>query len=169
MSEDQNTNNTELTLKRIGIFLKEKGLSVQPLPESSDVVETILIDKTNLLQACQILKDDKDMVFDLLISVSAVDRIEEKVFELVYHLFSTKYHHKVILKVKIDRDKPSVHTVSTVWITADWHERETYDLMGIEFENHPNLTRLLMPSDWKGHPLRKDYVQDDERLIWNER
>lgn len=169
MSSEENTHNTELTLKRIGIFLKEKGLNVKPLPESSDVVETILIDKKDIVQASQLLKDDKDMVFDLLLSVSAVDRLDDGLFESVYHLFSSQYHHKVVLKVYMPRNKPVIPSVSSVWITADWHERECFDMMGIEYTNHPNLQRILMPADWKGYPLRKDYVQDDERLIWNER
>lgn len=169
MSDEQNTNNTELTLQRIGIFLKEKGIKVQPLPLATDVVETILVNKKDIVQAGQILKNDKDMAFDLLLSVSAVDKLEENVFESVYHLFSTQYHHKVVLKVSVPRNKPVIPSVSSVWITADWHERECFDLMGIEYENHPNLKRILMPEDWKGYPLRKDYVQDDERLVWNER
>lgn len=169
MSNNENTNETPLTLKRMGVFLKEKGFSPEPLPEATDVVETLLINKKQLLSVMKTLKSEKDAQFDLLMSVSGVDKINNNIMEVVYHLFSTSYHHKLVVKVQLDRNKPSLPTVCEIWETANWHERETFDLMGIEFEGHPDLKRLLMPADWKGHPLRKDYIQDDERLIWNKR
>lgn len=167
MSNDDNS--TPLTLKKIGLFLKENGVCVQPLQESANVVETFLIETKQLIKACELLKNNKDMKFDLLVSISGVDKPDENIIESVYHLFSTEYHHKVVVKVKAPRDNPVVPSVTNIWITADWHERETFDLLGIKYDNHPNMKRLLMPDDWIGYPLRKDYIENDERLIWNKR
>lgn len=170
MTEDQNIQQPEpLTLKRVGLFLKEKGITVKPLPESTDVVETIQVEKKDLLKVSRLLKEDKDTLFDLLISVSAVDKIDEGLLESVYHLFSTKYYHMLVMKVQTSKEKPSIPSVVSIWTTADWHERESYDLMGITYDGHPDLKRILMPADWIGYPLRKDYTMNDERLVWNER
>ncbi len=170
MSDEQNKNQTEpLTLKRFGVFLREKGIHVEPLPEATNTVETVLLNKKELLQASRLLKDDKSCLFDLLVSVSAVDKIKDNLFESIYHLYSTSYHHMLVLKVQVPRERPELPSVSSIWKTADWHEREAYDLMGITYTDHPDLQRILLPADWKGYPLRKDYVLDDERLIWNER
>jgi NADH-quinone oxidoreductase subunit C len=76
---------------------------------------------------------------------------------VVYHLYNIKTHERLRLKVPVEEKAPQVDTVSGVWATANWHERECWDLMGISFNNHPDLRRILMPEDWQGHPLRKDY------------
>jgi NADH-quinone oxidoreductase subunit C len=115
------------------------------------------------LRAGEVLRDQAD--FDLLLSCSGVDWKDR--LESVYHLYSTKTHKYVALKVTAENEhSPSL---TPVWPAADWHERETYDLVGIHYDGHPNLTRILMPIDWLGHPLRKDYKVDDPRLVWNER
>lgn len=168
MSEEH-INTPEYSLKRFGIILKEHGCDVSPLKESSDSVEAILVQPENLLKICTELKNRKECLFDFLISISAVDKIKEDKIELVYHLFSTNHLHKLTLKTQLKRTNPVVDSVCDIWITADWHEREAYDLMGVLFFNHPNLTRILMPIDWIGHPLRKDYELKDERLKWNTR
>ena len=78
---------------------------------------------------------------------------------MVYHLRSTIHHHEMVLKAKIDdRENPEVVTLSHIWRTAEYHEREVYDLFGVKFENHPDLRRILLDEDWKGYPMRKDYV-----------
>jgi NADH-quinone oxidoreductase subunit C len=84
--------------------------------------------------------------------------------DLVYHLTSIPFEKSVILKVQIDRmlgDKDKIDSVSSVWRTADWHEREIYDFFGVKFNNHPDLRRILLPADWEGHPLRKDYQEQE--------
>ena len=78
-------------------------------------------------------------------------------FEVVYNLISTVFCHRIRLKVRLSEDDPRIDTVSPVWQTANWHERETFDLMGIKFDGHPDLRRILLPEDWEGHPLRKEY------------
>ena len=108
---------------------------------------------------CEQLKNDPDLSFDYLFCVTAVDRPEA--FKMVYHFQSTTHGHEMVIKVKIeDKENPKVDTVCDIWATAELHEREAYDLMGIEFNNHPDLRRLFLTDDWVGFPLRKDYVDE---------
>jgi len=86
------------------------------------------------------------------------DRVGEGDFGVAYHLFSHDLRHKFTMRVRVPRDVAAVPTVSNIWSTANWHEREAWDLVGIRFEGHPNLRRMLLDDDWVGHPLRKDYV-----------
>ncbi|HHE55274.1 MAG TPA: NADH-quinone oxidoreductase subunit C [Caldithrix abyssi] len=110
-------------------------------------------DKTN--EIAQFLRDEEDLQFDYLMCLSGLDLGEN--LGVVYHLYSMKLKHKIVLKTEVSKEKPDVHTVANIWRTADWHEREAYDLLGINFVNHPDLRRILLPDDWEGHPLRKDY------------
>lgn len=128
-----------------------------------------------LVEVCQYLKHEPDLKFELLNCITAVDYYEPDPkkaakagfaphLELVYHLSSVSKKHSLVLKVMLPRWKgdvpgqlPEVPSVSGVWRTADWHEREVYDLSGVYFVGHPHLRRILCPEDWEGHPLRKDY------------
>lgn len=150
---------------RYGQLLMANGFSPTALGKDATGIEIIELKSVELRDACRFLRDSSASQFDLLVSVSGVDWKDR--LEAVYHLYSTKTFDKVALKATaVDEKLPSV---VSVWQTADWHERETYDLFGIVFEGHPNLTRILMPSDWIGYPMRKDYKVDDPRLVWNER
>ncbi len=95
--------------------------------------------------------------FDFLQLVTGVDWVTH--FDIVYHLWSMAHSHKIAIKVRTCHDNPRVPTVTDLWPAANWHEREQYDLLGVIFEHHPDLRRILCPEDWEGHPLRKDYVQ----------
>lgn len=106
------------------------------------------------------LRDDKDMQFDYLSLLSGMDYKDS--FGVVYHLYSIPLKHKIVLKVKLNREKPIVPSIERVWKTANWHERETFDMFGIEFEGHSDLERILCPDDWEGYPLRKDYIAPKE-------
>jgi len=107
---------------------------------------------------CLFLRDSSELLFDDLMNLSGVDEPKAGLLSVYYHLGSTKFKHKITLKVSTDRNKPEVSSVTEVWKAADWHEREAYDLLGIIFLNHPDLRRILMPYDWDaGYPLRKDY------------
>ena len=126
------------------------------------------------------LKSDPDLAFDSLNNLSATDFLETDAklaakfpykphIEVVYHLFSFTRKHRTVIKAKFPRWKndqpdqmPEVPTVSHIWAIADWHEREAYDMMGIQFLGHPNLVRILCPDDWEGYPLRKDYAFPEE-------
>jgi len=117
-----------------------------------------VLKRDRLADICLFLKEDPSTKMDYLIDVTAVDWHPQKPrFEAVYHLHSVSHNHRLRLKVPLEEDDASVPSVSGVWLTANWHERETYDLFGIKFEGHPDLRRILLPDDWEGHPLRKDY------------
>ena len=120
---------------------------------------TAVISQLHIVDVCSALKTGPDAKFDFLADLCGVDRgvEEEPRFEVNYHLFSTTKHHRVRLKVVLGEDDIHVPTVSNVWRTADWHERETYDLFGVIFDGHPDLRRILLPDDWQGHALRKDF------------
>ncbi len=108
---------------------------------------------------CEYLRDNDDMDFDFLMNLAGVDYGDQ--LGTVYHLYSMSKNHKIVLKVTVPRDHPHIPSIADLWRTADWHEREAYDLFGIVFDNHPDLRRLLLPEDWEGYPLRKDYVQPE--------
>lgn len=118
----------------------------------------ILAPALEIDKLCLFLRDATELVFDDLMNLSGVDEPKAVLLSVYYHLGSTKFKHKITVKVSTDRNKPEVPTVTEVWRAADWHEREAYDLLGIIFLNHPDLRRILMPYDWDaGYPLRKDY------------
>lgn len=118
---------------------------------------TIFVPREFLVDVCWVLKTKYQ--FDMLADLCGADRgpEEDPRFEVNYHLFSTVHHKRLRLKVLLTEDEPSVGTVTTVWKTANWHERETFDLVGVIFDGHPDLRRILLPSDFDGHALRKDY------------
>ncbi|MBI3291992.1 MAG: NADH-quinone oxidoreductase subunit C [Elusimicrobia bacterium] len=107
------------------------------------------------LSVAQSLRETPELQFDYLMCLSSVDRKE--LLEAVYHFYSYPQQHRLEVKVAALREAPKIPSVVHLWKTADWHEREAYDLMGIEFTGHPHLSRILLPDDWVGHPLRKDY------------
>ena len=118
---------------------------------------TAIVPRESIVDVCWVLKTKYG--FDLLADLCGADRgpEEEPRFEVNYHVFSTKHYSRLRLKVLLSEDDPKVTTVTTVWKTANWHERETYDLFGVIFDGHPDLRRILLPSDFDGHALRKDY------------
>ena len=126
--------------------------------------ETFFRDEYSLTIAISSLRDiclhARDVLgFNYLIDVSSVDHFgEEPRFEMVYELYSLRNEFHLRLKTEVSEDDNSSPTVSDIWPTADWHERETFDMFGIIFDGHPGLTRILMPDDWQGHPQRKDYA-----------
>lgn len=112
---------------------------------------------------CRFLRDDARTAFDMLHCISGVEWPD--CLESVYHLFSMRHKHWARLKVQTSKSNPSVPSVCAIWPAANWHEREAYDLMGIVYEGHPDLRRILLPEVWEGHPLRKDYqMPDHDRL-----
>ncbi len=108
-----------------------------------------------------LFKDDR-CYFDYLSCLTGVDLVDENKIEIIYDLVSIPLEQKLTLKVKIDRDEAVIDTVSSIWRSADWHEREIYDLLAVSFNNHPDLRRILMPTNWEGYPLRKDYVEAEK-------
>jgi NADH-quinone oxidoreductase subunit C len=120
---------------------------------------TIIVPREHIEAACRFMKSTPDLEFNFLADLCGFDRgpEEEPRFEVNYHLFSTTRHHRIRLKVLLNEADLHVPTVSGVWRTANWHERETFDLLGVVFDDHPDLRRILLPDDWQGHALRKDF------------
>jgi NADH-quinone oxidoreductase subunit C len=118
---------------------------------------TLVVPPERLVEMCTFLRDDPELDFAMLCWVGGVDYLPRHPrFEVVYGLLSLSQHLRLHLKVEVQEEHPRVPTVVGVWPTANWHERETFDFYGIEFTGHPDLTRILLPEDWVGHPLRKD-------------
>jgi NADH-quinone oxidoreductase subunit C len=116
----------------------------------------------DIAEVARFAHDDGELGFDCLSNLSGVDYPKDEAIQVVYHLFSYRDRHVFVLKVNATRDDPVVASVSAVWPHADWQEREVFDLLGVRFEGHPDLRRILMPEDWPGHPLRKDFVEPEE-------
>jgi len=131
----------------------------------------LIVPAKRITDICRFLRNDERLFFDFLACMTGIDNGPQAgTMEVVYHLTSIPYEHDLTLKVIIPRTPadestheglPVVPSVTAVWRTADWHEREIYDLVGIYFEGHHDLRRILLPTDWVGHPLRKDYKDLD--------
>jgi NADH-quinone oxidoreductase subunit C len=127
---------------------------------------TITIKKEFITDIAKFIKENHELDFNFLSDLCGVDRVEmDGVFEVVYHLYSIYKNHRLRLKVSIPSNEPHISTVTGVWKTANWHEREAYDMFGIKFDNHPDLRKILMPDDFEGHPLRKSYPIDGRQPV----
>ena len=138
-------------------------------PGYDEVIERVVVDRGELtlhvrperiVEVCQQLRDDPSLRFELCSSVSGVDylgAVDGRRLHAVYHLTSMTYRRRIRLEAAVSVDQPHLPSITSVYPTADWQEREAYDFFGIIFDGHPNLTRIMMPDDWEGHPQRKDY------------
>jgi len=116
-----------------------------------------------ILPVCEFLWKNPATYFDSLSCLTAIDQGPEAgKMEVIYTLYSIPNHLTLHLRVILDRSSPTISSVSSIWRTADWHEREAFDLLGIQFSGHPDLRRILLPEDWEGYPLRKDYVEQSK-------
>ncbi len=127
-----------------------------------------------LFDICQAVYEDAEMDVKLLADITSVDWLdlpEEKEgrFEVVYNLYSLRHKYRFFIKVRLPGENPEVQSVTAIWRGADWMEREVYDMMGIKFSGHPNMTRILMPDEFEGHPLRRDFplTYEQPRFSWN--
>jgi NADH-quinone oxidoreductase subunit C len=146
-----------MTTQEIFEKLKQKfGDAVTDIVTDKPVDQFINVVPDKIDEICLFLRDNEEFQFDSLSCLSGVDN-NNGTLTSVYHLYSFAKNHKVILKATVSKDVPNVKSVVSVWLTADWHERESYDLIGINYVGHPDLRRILLPYDWEGHPLRKDY------------
>jgi len=125
---------------------------------------TAYVGRSAIREACSVLRDDPNCMFNYLSDVTCVDWFpSEPRFEVIYQLLSISKKERIRLKVRLGGDSPAVESVTSVWPGANYFEREVFDLFGIRFAGHPYLRRLLMPEDWEGHPLRKDYPVEGYR------
>ena len=125
---------------------------------------SIYVERTSFEEACSTLKNDPTLQYDSLSDVTCVDWTpSDPRFEVIYHLFSTVTKKRVRLKVRLAGDDPAVDSLTSIWPGADFFEREVFDLFGVRFNGHPNLKRIMMPDNWEGHPLRKDYPVEGYR------
>ena len=137
---------------------------ISPLAKGLEFDETqkflaVTVPFEEIHQFAKQLKENEATAFDFLFCQSGVDWPTH--LEVVYHLESTKHGHILVVKVKTaDRENPKIDTVCDIWPTAEFHEREIFDLYGIQFNNHPDLRRILLTDEWEGHPMRKDYVDE---------
>lgn len=120
------------------------------------VAPFIIVSADKINAVSLFLRDEDTLQFDSLSCLSGVDYDKDNLAS-VYHLYSFVRNHKITIKVIVPKDNPLVQSVYDVWATAEWHEREAFDMMGLKYENHPDPRRILCPDDWEGHPLRKDY------------
>lgn len=148
--------NTEVLHEFVNKLKAENSAWVVDVKDTLGEV-TAIVPRESIVDICWFLKTNHS--FDLLADLCGSDRgvEEDPRFEVNYHLFSTKHYNRLRLKVLLTEDEPNVTSVVSVWKTANWLERETYDLVGIIFDEHPDLRRILLPSDFDGHALRKDY------------
>ena len=148
------------------ILTTEFGTELQA--NTQGLQPSLTVPASQLVALCQFLRDDDRLFFDLLACVTAIDNgLEANTMEIIYNLTSIPYEHNLMLKVSVPRNTnsnqlPVVPSVAHIWRTADWHEREAFDLVGIRFEGHPDLRRILLPTDWVGHPLRVDYQEEGQ-------
>jgi NADH-quinone oxidoreductase subunit C len=123
---------------------------------------SLSIDASALILVCEQLHKNPETYFDMLTCVTGVDNgPEANTMEVIYQLYSIPFNHSLMLKVILPRENPEIESVTSIWKSADWLEREVFDMFGIVFKNHPDLRRILMPADWNGYPLRKDYKHEE--------
>ena len=120
--------------------------------------DVLMVEAKNWAKIAKILKNESKLIFDYLMCISSYDKGNKKMYGVAYNLYSTKYQHYLEVRIEVE-DGISIPSIVNLWNTANWHEREAYDMMGIKFEGHPDLKRILLSDDWEGHPLRKDYEE----------
>ncbi len=131
-------------------------------PDSISIAEdkeVLFVKSDDWSEVADVLFNDADLTFDVLLSITGYDT--EFSIGAAYNFFSMDKRHYIEIRIEVDRDNSIIPSVTKIWRAADWHERETYDLFGIKFEDHPDLRRILLPSDWEGYPLRKDFKEPE--------
>jgi NADH-quinone oxidoreductase subunit C len=152
-----------MTAEEIIAGLSERlgGRALEPDAEAPVSPESIFVDASRLSDACLALRDDPALRFECLLSITGTDMPAAGKIHVAYLLLSLTLKRRFILKVRVDRNEPSVPSVTSIWPAAEWHEREVFDLLGVKFSGHGALSRLLLPDDWVGHPLLKDYKEEE--------
>lgn len=150
-----------MTPEQIFELLKKRyGEKTQSLDTENSIPAKIRVAADSVADICEFLKNTGDLDFDQLMCLTGQD-LGNNELSAVYHLFSMKRNHSLTLEAVVTRDHPEITSIAAIYRTANWHEREAYDMVGIVFTGHPKLTRMLLPEDWEGFPLRKDYQVAD--------
>jgi NADH-quinone oxidoreductase subunit C len=143
-------------------IVKSSCKHAEPVVDESASPKAIKLAAEDLTDVCRSLHQNPSTYFDMLTCLTAIDNgVDAATMEIAYNLYSIPFNLHIMLKVSLPRQNPEVDTVSDIWKTADWHEREAFDMFGIKFKGHPDLRRILMPADWEGYPLRKDYKHQE--------
>jgi NADH-quinone oxidoreductase subunit C len=157
-----------MSFEEIVSLLEEQfGEEVVQDINSDSTPTSLTLPAERLVEVCEFLYENEKTYFDFLSCLTGLDNGPQTgTMEVIYNLFSIPYNHHLTLRVVMERPQekdtlPEVPTVSHIWRTADWHEREAFDLVGIYFTGHPDLRRILLPADWEGFPLRKDYTEQE--------
>jgi NADH-quinone oxidoreductase subunit C len=149
-----------LSPDQILLIVKEHCSNGEPVLDNTSTPAALKISVRDLKNVCYTLRDHPSTYFDMLSCITGVDNgVEAGTMEVVYNLYSIPFNHHTVLKVTLPRAEAVVDSVIEIWKTANWHERELFDMFGIKVTGHPDLRRILMPADWEGYPLRKDYQQ----------
>ena len=145
-----------------GMLLKNKEINSTPLGLDASGIEMLELEAKELVNACHYLNESKEINMDFLVLITSCEK--KSGYQSIYSLHSTKSKKSIRIKVTVPKNNPIVPTISHIWSTADWFEREAYDMMGIIYTGHPNLKRILNPENWEGYPLRKDYIPPSDCL-----
>ncbi|HZQ67596.1 MAG TPA: NADH-quinone oxidoreductase subunit C [Terriglobales bacterium] len=147
----------------LALLLESRAIGVEGAKFDRDEM-SIYVDRSSIREACALLRDDPSTAFNFLSDVTCVDLYpQEPRFEVIYHLLSISKKERLRLKVRLHGSNPSLSSVTSIWPGANYFEREVYDLFGVRFDGHPYLRRIMMPENWEGHPLRKDYPVEGYR------
>ena len=150
------------TAEDILVILQNRLPDIELALESGESGQPwIKVPADNIKDVSKILRDDEELRFDTLMCLSGLHYPAEEELGVAYHIHSTSLKHTLALKVRVPEEDPVIPSIEMIWKTADWHEREAYDMVGIRFSDHPDLRRILCPDDWEGFPLRKDYTPQE--------
>ncbi|MFN8335791.1 MAG: NADH-quinone oxidoreductase subunit C [Cyclobacteriaceae bacterium] len=139
-----------------------KNISPDITTDEKSSPKAVIIPAGSLIKVCTELYQNPATYFDMLSCLTGIDNgPQANTMEVAYNLYSIPFNVSLAVKVILPRENPVIDSVTSVWRTADWHEREAFDMFGIQFKGHPDLRRILLPADWQGYPLRKDYAHQE--------
>lgn len=150
------------TFDQLLLLVKQNCLHGEPAADEEMTPKGVRIDAADLVNVCRNLHENPLAFFDMLSCLTVIDNGPDAgTMDLVYNLYSIPFNHHLAIKVKLAYSRLEADSVTEIWKTANWHEREAYDMFGVRFTGHPDLRRILLPADWGGHPLRKDYKHQE--------
>ncbi|MDH4089102.1 MAG: NADH-quinone oxidoreductase subunit C [Cyclobacteriaceae bacterium] len=150
------------SFEQILSIVKDSCSYAEPKVDERATPKGVILSREDIIPVARAMQQNPLLYFDMLSCITGIDNgPEARTMEVVYNLYSIPFNHHSTIRIILSRDNPEVESVSGVWKTADWHEREIFDMYGVVFINHPDLRRILMPADWEGHPLRKDYTHQE--------